>query len=105
MLRPVKEKEALEKALAKDELDKVTWYTHQIWLEVYVVLSKDKKVNLTLSSHSDDKAMEVAEHVAELFGETKYSISFFKGGNKIDLNNKLAELGLGYYKVKEDQLY
>jgi hypothetical protein len=46
--------------------------------------------------------MEVAEHVAELFGETKYSISFFKGGNKIDLNNKLAELGLGYYKVKED---
>ena len=100
-LRPVKEKDALEKSLAKDEFENVTWYTHMIYLEIYVVLSKEKKVNLTISSHSDDKAMEVAEQVAELYGETKYSISFFKGGSKINLNDKLADLGLGYYKVKK----
>ena len=53
---------------------------------------------MTLSVLADDKAMAIAEQIADLFGETKYSISFFMGGQKINLNDKLADLNLGYYK-------
>jgi hypothetical protein len=30
-----------------------------------------------LKLNSNDKAMAIAEQIADLFGETKYSISFF----------------------------
>lgn len=75
-----------------------TRFTNQISLQVRVILSEDKKVSFTLSASADDKAMAVAEQIADLFGETKYSISFFTGGQKINLNDKLADLNLGYYK-------
>ena len=91
--------------MTKEELQGITWFSNQVYLEVFVVLNHDKKVNLTLPMHSDNKAMEVAEHVAELFGETKYSISFFVESAKINLNDKLADLNLGYYKIKENQKY
>ena len=68
-----------------------------------MVLNFDKKYNMTISAHTDDKAMAVAEQLAELFGETKYSISFFMDGQKINLNDKLADLNIGYYKSKEHQ--
>jgi hypothetical protein len=57
-----------------------TLFTNQISLQVYVILSEDKKVMLTLPVSADDKAMAIAEQIADLFGETKYSISFFMGG-------------------------
>ena len=53
---------------------------------------------MTLSASADDKVMAIAEQIADLFGETKYSISLFTGGQKINLNDKLADLNLGYYK-------
>ena len=62
------------------------------------MLSEDKKYNMTLSVCADDKAMIIAEQIADLFGETKYSISFFMGGQKINLNDKLADLNLGFYQ-------
>jgi len=72
---------------------------------VYVILSEEKRVSITLSAYADDKAMAIAEQVADLFGETKYSISFFMSGQKINLNDKLADLNLGYYKNPRDQLH
>ena len=44
------------------------------------MLAEDKRYNMTLSVSADDKAMAIAEQIADLFGETKYSISFFMGG-------------------------
>lgn len=60
---------------------------------------------ITLSASADDKAMAIAEQIADLFGETKYSISFFMSGQKINLNDKLADLNLGYYKNPRDQVH
>lgn len=51
-----------------------------MYLQVYAVLQFDKKYTMTVSSHADDKMMAVAEQLADLFGETKYSISFFMDG-------------------------
>lgn len=42
--------------------------------------------------------MAIADQVADIFGETKYSISFFTAGQKINLNDKLADLNIGYFK-------
>lgn len=105
MLLPVKDRHLLEQEKTKEELEGATWFTNKIYLEICVILSHDKKVNLTLSMHSDDKAMQMAEQVADLFGETKYSISFFRGAAKINLNDKLADLGLGFYDNKENLEY
>jgi len=70
-----------------------------------VILSEEKRVAITLSASADDKAMAIAEQIADLFGETKYSISFFMSGQKINLNDKLADLNLGYYKNPRDQVH
>lgn len=70
---------------------------------MYVILSEDKKINMTLSAGADDKAMAIAEQIADLFGETKYSISFFMGGQKINLNDKLADLDIGFYQDPKNQ--
>ena len=55
-----------------------------------------------MSVNSNDKAMVIAEQISELFGETKYSISFFMNSAKIDLNAKIADLGIGYYKDNKE---
>lgn len=89
-----------KKAESTDQIQELTLFSNQIYLQVYVVLNFDKKYNMTVSSHADDKMMAVAEQLADLFGETKYSISFFMDGQKINLNDKLADLGLGYYRSK-----
>ena len=44
------------------------------------MLSEEKKITMTLTALADDKAMAIAEQIADLFGETKYSVSFFTGG-------------------------
>ena len=54
-------------------------------------------MTMTLTAQADDKAMAIAEQIADLFGETKYSVSFFTAGQKINLNDKLADLNIGYY--------
>lgn len=58
----------------------VTYFSNLVKLQVYVILSEEKKVTMTLTVQADDKAMAIADQIAEIFGETKYSISFFTGG-------------------------
>jgi hypothetical protein len=69
------------------------------------MLSEEKRVAMTISASADDKAMAMGEQIADLFGETKYSISFFMSGQKINLNDKLGDLNLGYYKNPQDQMH
>ena len=83
----------------------VTRFSNYISLQVYVILSEEKRVSITLSASADDKAMAIAEQIADLYGETKYSISFFMSGQKINLNDKLADLNLGYYKNPQEQIH
>jgi len=46
---------------------------------------------------TNDKAMVIAEQIADLFAETKYSISFFYNSQKINLNDRIADLGIGFH--------
>jgi len=40
--------------------------------------------------------MNVLEQLAELFGETKYSISLFGKGRKLNAADKFSELCIGF---------
>ena len=76
----------------------ITKFTTQLKCCVNVILSEDKRGKVKISINSNDRAMVIAEQISELFGETKYSISFFMTAVKIDLNTKIADLGIGFYK-------
>ena len=51
--------------------------------------------------NTNDKAMAIAEQVADLFAETKYSISFFYRSCKLNLNERIADIGIGFH-TKDD---
>lgn len=40
--------------------------------------------------------MKIVEQIGDIFGETKYSITLFGKGKKLNLNQKIADLGVGY---------
>jgi hypothetical protein len=51
---------------------------------------------VTMKFNTNDKAMAIAEQIADLFAETKYSISFFYNSQKLNLNDRIADIGIGY---------
>ena len=59
-------------------------------------MAEGKTQTLRYKLKTNDKAMAFAEQIADLFNETKYSISFFYNGAKINLNSTIASLGIGY---------
>ena len=65
-LKPVSEAHGSE--VENEEGAEVTFFSNQISLQVYVILSEDKRVTITLSASADDKAMAIAEQIADLFG-------------------------------------
>lgn len=90
MLGPVKEK----------EFEGNTW-TNQVKLNVRCILSQDKKQVVQLKMNVNDKAMAIAEQIADLFAETKYSISFFLNAQKVNLNDLIADLGIGWSPLEK----
>ena len=54
-------------------------WTNKINLKVKCTLAQDKKQTICMKVGTNDKAMVVAEQIADLFAETKYAISFFYG--------------------------
>lgn len=54
-------------------------WTNTVNINVRCILSEEKKQTVLLKVNTNDKAMVIAEQIADLFGETKYSISFFYG--------------------------
>jgi hypothetical protein len=44
----------------------------------------------------NDPVMKIVEQIADLFGETKYSISLFGQGKKLNISSKIANLNIGY---------
>jgi hypothetical protein len=45
---------------------------------------------------SSSKILDLAEQVADIFGETKYSTSFFNKGKKLGVNEKIGDLNIGF---------
>lgn len=67
---------------APDEMEDIPIqrWTASMVVVVKCILTEDKVQTVSLRLHSNDKAMSLAEQIADLFGETKYSISFFFKG-------------------------
>lgn len=47
---------------------------------------------------ASSKIIDIAEQIADIFGETKYSTSFFNKGRKLGANEKIADLNIGFTK-------
>ena len=60
------------------------------------MLTENKSQTVKLAFHADVQAVWVAETIAEMFGEHKYSVSFFTNASKINLNDKLGDLQIGF---------
>lgn len=60
----------------KEGTDAVKW-TAKVFVNVRVVLTENKTHTVKISFHADERAVWVAETIAEMFGEHKYSVSFF----------------------------
>lgn len=61
------------------------------------MVNQEKKQTIEICINTNDKAMAFAEQIADLFGETKYSISFFQKGAQINLNDIIGSIGCGFY--------
>ena len=48
--------------------------------------------------------MNVAEQIADLVSETKYSISLFSNGQRLNLNDRIGDLRLGHESTKSQVL-
>ena len=79
----------------KEGADAVKW-TAKVFVNVRVVLTENKTHTVKLSFHADERAVWVAETIAEMFGEHKYSVSFFSDAQKINLNDKMGDLQIGF---------
>ena len=73
-------------------------WTNKINLKVKCTLAQDKIQTIKMKVSTNDKAMVVAEQIADLFAETKYSISFFYNSQKINLNDRIADIGIGFHQ-------
>jgi hypothetical protein len=80
-----------------------TAWTNTVNVNVRSILVEEKKQTVLLKVNANDKAMVIAEQIADLFGETKYSISFFFKKNKINLNDRIADIGLGGLNLKNEE--
>lgn len=86
----------------KDPPEGFTKWTDTVNVNVRCILSEEKKQTVLLKVNTNDKAMVVAEQIADLFGETKYSISLFFKSAKINLNDRIADIGLGGLDLKNE---
>lgn len=55
----------------------ITKWSNTFRVNVRIILSDEKRQTVDIMVGANDKAMAIAEQMADLFGETKYSISFF----------------------------
>ena len=74
---------------------KKTWTTI-VNLQVQTILSQEKKQTVVLKVNINDTILKVVDLIGDLFGETKYSITLFAKGKKLNLNQKIANVGIGY---------
>ena len=86
-----------------DNEEKTIWQ-NTIFLKIKAILSSEKTTTVEYKLKTNDKAMAFAEQIADLYNETKYSISFFYNGAKINLNQAIATLGIGYVDQSEKDL-
>lgn len=58
-------------------------------------MDEDKRVSLILNKQANDKIKQVAEEIADLEGISKYSITFFYKGEKLNFGERLGDRGIG----------
>ena len=67
-------------------------YTTRVSIKARVVLGEDKKQTVEINVGVNEQLVRVAEIIADLVGETKYTISLFNGGKLINTNSTVAQL-------------
>ncbi len=67
----------------------------EIELSIRVVISEDKRFSLVVKKQANDKIKAVAEELSELLNLSKYALTFFFKGDKVDFNERLGDREIG----------
>ena len=59
-----------------EETFNVVW-TNRVKLRIRIILSDSSVQTMIFSCRTSDKVLNLAEQIGDVFGETKYSTSFF----------------------------
>jgi len=74
---------------------------NEVEISVRVLTAEDKKLSIIIKKPANDKIKSIAEELAELLGLSKYSLTFFYKGEKLNFSEKLADKGIGSKSHKE----
>ncbi len=58
-------------------------------------MEEDKRFSIIIKKQANDKIKAIAEELAELQGISKYSLTFFYKGEKINFGERLGDRGIG----------
>lgn len=83
------EMEEVEVDIIRDEV--IT----EVEVSVRVVTSEDKKLSIIIKKPANDKIKAIAEELAELLGLSKYSLTFFYRGEKVNFAERLGDRRIG----------
>jgi hypothetical protein len=81
--------EEIEADIVKDEI--VT----EVVVKVRIVMSEEKRFTLTMKRPANDKVKILADDLGELLNLTRYALTFFYKGDKVGLNERLGDRGIG----------
>jgi hypothetical protein len=67
----------------------------EVEVSIRVIMSEDKKFSIILQKGANDKIKQVAEELSELLSISKYGLTFFYKGDKLNFGERLGDRGIG----------
>lgn len=67
----------------------------EIEVGVRVIMDEEKRFSIILKRPANDKIKSIAEELAELLAISKYSLTFFFNGEKVNLGERLGDRAIG----------
>lgn len=64
-------------------------------IQVRVIISENQKFTLTMQKMSNDKIKVVAEELSEMLNISKYALTFFYKGDKVNMNERFGDKDIG----------
>jgi hypothetical protein len=67
----------------------------EVEVSVRVIMDEEKRFSIILKRAANDKIKSIAEELAELLAISKYSLTFFFRGEKVNLGERLGDRAIG----------
>ena len=67
----------------------------EVEVSIRVIMDEEKRSSIILKKAANDKIKSIAEELAELLAISKYSLTFFFKGEKVNLSERLGDRSIG----------